>query len=98
MRVRGFWRGSAYLSSMAFSRTTPSGRRITATPRVRAEPDSDRLVALVLHLAEQLHHEEAQDRANHARDDQTIGPGDDTGEVEEGHHNDALTPSTPSTS
>lgn len=62
---------------MAFSRTTPSGRRITATPRVREEPDIARLVALALHLSEQLHQEEAQDRAIHARDDQTTVPGDD---------------------
>lgn len=79
---------------MAFSRTTPSGRRITATPRLRENPDIDRLVALVLHLAEQLHHEEAQDRAIHARDDQTSCPGDDTREAEEGHDDDTLTPST----
>lgn len=77
---------------MAFSRTTPSGRRITATPRVREEPDIDALVSLVLHLAEQLHQEEAPDRAIHARDDQTTSPGDRTGEAKEGHHNDPLTP------
>ncbi|QIM15551.1 hypothetical protein G7067_02605 [Leucobacter insecticola] len=92
--MRGLRRGGAYLSSMSFSRSTPSGRRIIATPRVQDEPDIDRLVALVLHLAEQLHHEEAQDLAIHARDDQTIGPGDDTGEVEEGHHNDTPNPRT----
>ena len=77
-----------------FSRTTDTGRRITATPRVRAAPDTDRLVALVLHLAEQLHHEEAQDRAIHARDDQTSALDDNTGRTEEGHDNDALTAST----
>lgn len=75
---------------MTFSRPTPSGRRITATPRVREEPDIDRLVTLVLHLAEQLHQEEAQDRAVHARDDQTTVPGDDAGKAKEGHDNDAL--------
>ncbi|WP_028707714.1 hypothetical protein [Propionicicella superfundia] len=71
---------------MGYSRTTDTGRRITATPRVLEEPDTARLVALVLHLAEQLHHEEAQDRAiparddqTPARDDQTNGPGDSTG-------------------
>ncbi|WP_156887596.1 hypothetical protein [Propionicicella superfundia] len=79
---------------MPFSRTTDTGRRITATPRVLEEPDTARLVALVLHLAEQLHHEEAQDRAIPARDDQTNGPGDSTGEAKEGQHDDPLTPST----
>lgn len=76
----------------SFSRTTDTGRRITATPRVRVEPDIDRLVALVLHLAEQLH-QEAQDRTIHARDDQTNGPGDNTDGTEEGPLYDTLTPS-----
>ena len=67
---------------MSFSRTTDTGRRITATPRVREEPDMKRLVALVLHLAEQLHQQELHDRSN------------DTDAVEEGHDDDALTPSS----
>jgi len=79
---------------MAFSRTTPSGRRITATPRVRETPDTDALVSLILHLAEQLHQNEAQDRAIYARDDQTNGPGDSSGEAEEGHHDDAVAASS----
>lgn len=78
---------------MAFSRTTNTGRRITATPRLRENPDIDALVSLVLHLAEQLHQEEAQDRAIPARHDQANGPGESTGEAKEGHHNDTLTPS-----
>ncbi len=78
---------------MSFSRTTDTGRRITATARVRKEPDMKRLVALVLHLAEQLH-EEAEDRAIHARDDQTNGPGDNSDGTEEGPHDDALAAST----
>lgn len=77
---------------MSFSRITLSARRITATPRVREEPDIDALVSLVLHLAEQLHQEEAQDRAIHTRDDQTSSPGN-TDKAEEGHHNDTPTPS-----
>ncbi len=40
-----------------------------------------RLVALVLHLAEQLHEEEQHDRTSHGAD-------------EEGHDDDTLTPST----
>ncbi len=79
---------------MPFSRTTDTGRRIIATPRVRDEPDTDRLVALVLHLAEQLHHEEAQNRAIPARDDQTSALGDNTDGTEEGHDNDTLDAST----
>lgn len=54
---------------MSFSRTTESGRRITATPRLRAEPDRKTLIALILHLADQLHaDEQAQHRARSARD------------------------------
>lgn len=55
---------------MSFSRTTHNGRRITATPRVREQPDTKTLVALVLHLADQLYtDEQAQHRTNMARDD-----------------------------
>lgn len=77
----------------SFSRSTDTGRRITATPRVRDEPDTKRPVALVLHLAEQLH-QEAQDRAIHARDDQNNGPDDNTDGTEEGHDDDTLDAST----
>lgn len=57
-------RGRAHLASMRYFRTTSTGRRITAEPLVREEPDMQRLVALVIHLAEQLHAEEIQ-RAQH---------------------------------
>lgn len=57
---------------MRYYRTTSTGRRISAEPRVRKEPDMKRLVVLVLHLADQLHAEEvteAQHRASHPSDD-----------------------------
>ena len=66
--------GGVYLSSMSFSRTTESGRRITATPRLRAEPDRKTLVALILHLADQLHAEDhslAQENTSVVREDET---------------------------
>ncbi|WP_285728182.1 hypothetical protein [Psychromicrobium xiongbiense] len=68
---------------MSFSRTTPSGRRITATARAREEPDMKRLVALVLHLAEQLHEEEHHN-----------GGAGGSSAAAEGHDDDTLTPST----
>ncbi len=74
-----------HLSSMPFSRTTDSGRHITAVPRVRDEPDIDSLVALVLHLAEQLHNQEQRHRTDDRAD-------------EEGHDNDTPTPSNSSRS
>ena len=40
---------------MRYARTTPNGRRLIAEPLPRGEPDLDRLVALVLHLADRLH-------------------------------------------
>ncbi|GAA2516810.1 hypothetical protein GCM10010407_02840 [Rarobacter incanus] len=53
-------RSRAHLASMRYFRTTSTGRKITAEPRVREEPDMQRLVALVIHLAEQLHAAETQ--------------------------------------
>lgn len=80
MRVFRAW--GVYLSSMSPSRTTESGRRITATPRLRAEPDQKTLVALVLHLADQLHAEQKHDRAP------------ETNVYEEGNDNDTHTAHT----
>lgn len=40
---------------MRYARTTDAGRRLIAEPAPRGEPDMDRLVALVLHLADSLH-------------------------------------------
>ena len=40
---------------MRYARTTPTGRRLIAEPVPRGEPDMDRMVALVLHLADCLH-------------------------------------------
>lgn len=40
---------------MRHARTTDTGRRLIAEPIVRGEPDLDRLVALMLHLADILH-------------------------------------------
>lgn len=55
---------------MSLSRTIHNGRRITATPRLREQPDMERLVVLVLHLADQLHaDEQAQQCASSARHD-----------------------------
>ncbi|WP_150463277.1 hypothetical protein [Nesterenkonia ebinurensis] len=69
---------------MRYYRTTSNGRRISAEPRVRKEPDTKRLVALVLHLADQLHAEdvaEAHRRAGDAREDHNHpGPAAVTGE------------------
>jgi hypothetical protein len=67
---------------MSSSRTSSTGRRFTATPRLREEPDMKGLVALVLHLADQLHAEEQHDRAA------------ETGANEEGTDNDTLTART----
>ncbi|HEY0259449.1 MAG TPA: hypothetical protein VGC18_06305 [Lacisediminihabitans sp.] len=68
---------------MSSSRTTHTGRRFTATPRLREEPDMERLVALILHMADQLHAEQQHhDRA------------DETGTNEEGTDDDALTAHT----
>ena len=72
MRVFRGW--GVYLSSMSFSRTTESGRHITATPRLRTEPDQKTLVALILHLAEQLHtedHSHSQESDRPVREDET---------------------------
>lgn len=44
-----------HLWGMRYARTTDTGRRLIAEPIVRGEPDMDRLVALVLHLADCLH-------------------------------------------
>lgn len=46
---------------MKYHRATDTGRRLSAEPVVKAEPDMRRLVALVLHLADALH---AEDMAN----------------------------------
>lgn len=55
---------------MSPSHTSNTGRRFAATPRLREQPDMKTLVALVLHLADQLHaDEQAQQRASRARDD-----------------------------
>lgn len=45
---------------MRYARTTPNGRRLIAEPVPRGEPDMDRLVALVLNLADCLHAETPQ--------------------------------------
>ena len=44
-----------HLWGMRYARTTPTGRRLIAEPVPRGEPDMDRMVALVLHLADCLH-------------------------------------------
>ena len=44
-----------HLWGMRCARTTDTGRRLIAEPAPRGEPDMDRLVALVLHLADCLH-------------------------------------------
>lgn len=49
-----------HLWGMRYARTTDTGRRLIAEPIVRGEPDMDRLVALVLHLADCLHAETPQ--------------------------------------
>lgn len=77
---------------MSFSRATHNGRRITATPRLRERPDTKSLVALVLHLADQLHaDEQAQHRASSTRDDHRSAR---DRQAEEGTDNDTLTANT----
>lgn len=77
---------------MSFSHITSTGRRITVTPRLREQLDAKTLVALVLHLADQLHADErAQQRAGRARDDHH-GARDER--AEEGTDNDTLTAHT----
>ena len=44
-----------HLWGMRDARTTDTGRRLIAEPVPRGEPEMDRLVALVLHLADCLH-------------------------------------------
>ena len=48
----------AHLSFMKYHRATDTGRRLSAEPVVKPEPDMRRLVALVLHLADTLHTED----------------------------------------
>ena len=43
---------------MKYHRATDTGRRLSAEPVVKPEPDMRRLVALVLHLADTLHAED----------------------------------------
>lgn len=43
---------------MKYHRATDTGRRLSAEPVVKPEPDMRRLVALVLHLADTLHTED----------------------------------------
>ena len=50
---------------MRHYRSTSTGRRISAEPRLRAAPDRDRLVALVLHLADELHAHELDQHQRH---------------------------------
>lgn len=60
---------------MRYYRTTSTGRRISAEPCVCTEPEMKRLIALVLHLAEQLHTEEqaeARNGADEAREDHQL--------------------------
>lgn len=93
--MRGFRWGCVYLTFMSFSRTTHNGRRITATARVREQPDTKRLVALVLHLADQLHADElTQQRASNARDDHQSARDE---QAEEGTNDDAPTAHSAST-
>lgn len=51
----------AHLSCMKYHRPTDTGRRLSAEPVVKPEPDMRRLVALVLHLADTLHAEDIAD-------------------------------------
>ncbi|GAA1171960.1 hypothetical protein GCM10009584_11110 [Ornithinimicrobium humiphilum] len=64
----------AHLSFMKYHRATETGRRLSAEPVVKAEPDMRRLVGLVLHLADSLHAEEVAE-AHRA-------PDADTGEAQ----------------
>lgn len=43
---------------MKYHRATDTGRRLSAEPVAKPEPDMRRLVALVLHLADTLHAED----------------------------------------
>lgn len=80
-----------YLNFMSFSRATQNGRRITATARVREQPEMNTLVALVLYLADRLHaDEQVQQRTNMAREDQRSSRDD---LAEEGTYDDTLTAS-----
>lgn len=86
---------------MRDARTTPNGRRLTAEPVPRGEPDMDRLVALVLHLADRLHAQTPQpepdassmmrttDHDDHRRHDDPGRPGrgaGDGGDLSAGLH------------
>lgn len=55
-------RVGVHLPVMKHYRVTSTGRRIAAEARRRPEPDVARLVALVLHLADELRAKELDDR------------------------------------
>lgn len=64
------------LPGRSYQRVTDTGRRLSARPRVQVEPDMQRLVQLVLHIADALHHNAqsaapSQGSVGGAREDET---------------------------
>ena len=65
-----------HLPVMKHYRVTSTGRRLSAEPRVRIEPDMKTLVALVLHLAGELHTVELAGQQPHVGEGREDGHND----------------------
>lgn len=65
-----------HLPDMKHYRVTGTGRRLSAEPRVRVEPDMKCLVALVLHLADEFHVAELADQQRHVGEGREDGHND----------------------
>ncbi|GAB3196614.1 hypothetical protein GCM10027062_06320 [Nocardioides hungaricus] len=57
-----------HLLGMKHYRVTSTGRRIAAESRARSTPDTKQLIALVLHIADELHAEELDERQRRIAD------------------------------
>jgi hypothetical protein len=55
---------------MKHYRVTSTGRRIAAESRTRSTPDTKQLIALVLHVADELHAQELDERQHQIGDRQ----------------------------
>lgn len=74
---------------MKHYRVTSTGRRIAAQARVRSEPDTEQLIALVLHIAERLHAQELDEqRRISAKRDTEDSPPTESGSGEQGENHD----------
>lgn len=77
---------------MKYHRATDTGRRLSAEPVAKPEPDMRRLVALVLHLADTLHAEDVAQ--THGEPEADTGKAQARGDVQAARdHGDAAAPS-----